>query len=86
MAFVLQTAYITTKGIKAAVRWMCMMHFKAHQKYDLLNAQQFVTGLNDVEVADSTTYTESYNNLSHSVDWQDALYRAGLHRVNIRLV
>jgi TonB-linked SusC/RagA family outer membrane protein len=76
----------TKKGVKGKVQ-ISIDAYNAFQskpkKYDLLNAQQFATLSNDVEAADST---HSYHGMAiwhtpdalHSVDWQDALYGAGL--------
>src|ERR1019366_9388796 len=76
----------TKKGVKGGLQVSVDAYnsFQSKPKeYKLLNAQQFATLSNQVEAADST---HTYHGLGiwhtpnalHSVDWQNALYRAGL--------
>lgn len=78
---------ITTKKGKKGGLQVSLDAYEAFQskpkEYKLLNAQQFATMSNQVEASDST---HTYHGLGiwhtpdalHSVDWQNALYRAGL--------
>jgi TonB-dependent starch-binding outer membrane protein SusC len=85
----------TKKGLKNRTQVSYDMYEAVQSKpkqYDLLNAQDFATMSNQVEASDSTHKYFGLPiwhtpNALHSVDWQNALYRAGLtqnYSVSIR--
>ena len=76
----------TKKGLKGRIQVSLDMYASTQSKpkqYDLLNAQDFAALSNEVEAADST---HTYHGLPiwhtpdalHTVNWQDAVYRAGV--------
>jgi TonB-linked SusC/RagA family outer membrane protein len=76
----------TKKGLKGRMQVSLDLYTSSQSKpkqYDLLNAQDFAALSNEVEAADST---HTYHGLPiwhtpsslHSLDWQDAVYRAGV--------